>query len=65
MAVKVVKALSGQHPQLRAKGRKTLTCDLRHALVIRIGDDVEQLLDTVAANRRDVSRTRPDGRGSH
>src|SRR6476659_5202996 len=42
-----------EHPQLRAKGGKTLTCDLWHPLVIRIGDDVEELLDTVAANRRD------------
>ena len=42
-----------EHPQLRAKGGKTLACDLWHAIVIRIGDDVEQLLDTVAADRRD------------
>jgi hypothetical protein len=42
-----------EHPQLRAKGGKTLARELWHALVIWIGDDVEQLLDTVAADRRD------------
>src|SRR4029077_3515869 len=58
-----------EHPQLRAKGGKTLTCDLWHPLVIRIGDDVEELLDTVAANRRDdpelgeVGADRIDHRG--
>ena len=42
-----------EHPQLRAKGGKTLTCELWHAIIIRIGDDIEQLLHTVAADRRD------------
>ena len=36
-----------------AKGGETLTCELWHAIIIRIGDDIEQLLHTVAADRRD------------
>ena len=53
-----------EHTQLRAKGGNTLAGDLWHAIVIRIGDDVEQLLDTVAADRRDNSelgKMRADG----
>src|SRR5678816_1595989 len=42
-----------EHTQLRAKGGNTLAGDLWHAGVIRIGDDIEQLLHTVPANRRD------------
>ena len=42
-----------QRPQLHAKGGKTFARHLRHAIIIRIGDDIEQLLDTVAADRPD------------
>jgi hypothetical protein len=42
-----------QHAQLRAEGSKTLARNLRHAIVIRIGYNVEEFLDTVATNRRD------------
>jgi hypothetical protein len=38
---------------LCAEISKTLTCGLWHAIVIRIGYHVEQLLDTVAADSRD------------
>jgi hypothetical protein len=53
-----------EHAQLRAKGEKTFAGDLWHAMVIWIGDDVEQLLDTVAADRRD-SPEFGKMRGSH
>lgn len=39
--------------QLRTKGGNTFTFDLWHAIVIGISDDIEQLFDTVSANRRD------------
>ena len=42
-----------ERTQLRAKGGNTLACDLWHACVIGISDDMEQLFDTVSANRRD------------
>jgi hypothetical protein len=42
-----------ERTQLRAKGGNTLACDLWHACVIGISDDIEQLFDTVSANRRD------------
>jgi hypothetical protein len=48
-----LQALCLEHPHLRPKGGKALTCELWHALVIRIGDDVEQLLGAVSADRRD------------
>src|ERR1700740_3287316 len=39
--------------QLPAKGDNTVAGDLGHASVIGISDDIEQLFDTVSANRRD------------
>ena len=42
-----------QQPQLRGECGETIARDLRHTIVIEIGDNVEQFLDTVPANRRD------------
>ena len=41
-----------QHPQLRTKGFNKVACDLRHAIIIGVRDNVEQFLDSVATNRR-------------
>jgi hypothetical protein len=40
-----------QGPQLRAKGGETRPCDLGHALVTRIRDDIEQLFNSLASHR--------------
>ena len=58
-----------QHPQLGAESGHTRTGDLGQPLVICIGDDAEQLLDTIASDRRDdpelrkMSADRIDHRG--
>src|SRR6202162_4889174 len=39
-------------PQLSPECRETRTSYLRNSLVVRIGDDIEQFLDTVTPNRR-------------
>ena len=50
--------LSLQHPQLCAESRNAGSGDLGQPLVIRIGDDSEQLVHTFASNRSDDAELR-------
>jgi hypothetical protein len=43
-----------QHPQVGAESGNTGTCDLRQSFVICVGNDAEQLLDTIASDRRAI-----------
>src|SRR5690242_18963238 len=47
-----LKDLCLQDPQLDAERRDASSCNLWHPLVVRIGNDTNQVLDTLTANRR-------------
>ena len=51
--------------QLIAQCGKTRARNLRHTFVIRIGDDIEQFLDTFASDRRDDPELGKMSLGSH
>jgi len=53
-----------QHPQLCTESGQTLARDLRHAIILRISHNIEQLLNAVAPDRRHdakLGKMRPDG----
>src|SRR5258705_13850542 len=59
-----LKDLCLQHPQLRTKGGNAVARDLRHAIIVGISHNIEQLLDAIATDRRydaELGKMCPDG----
>lgn len=47
-----------QQPQLRAESGDAVACGFRHAIIVKINCNIEQLLDAVTPDRRDEAKLR-------